>query len=259
MKKHLKKYLSFLLTLCMVASFIVIGAPSVCGASKSASAGTQPYWAESVTVSTNCNETITIDKATDTRASISITASVSAEALVTTFQNVYPAYYFHCWLKTPDGVQHNGSNNGVLYALNVTANGSASVTYDAAIPAGVGQSATYTFVGHSDDNISSAEVSLTVTIRTECSHTDRWSKQYDGASHWDRCTVCGADKENSLEPHSLGYTANNDGTHTVTCANCSYTATGVHSYTVFAENVPATCNARGYDVYKCATLSLIHI
>jgi hypothetical protein len=30
-------------------------------------------------------------------------------------------------------------------------------------------------------------------------------------------------------------------------------ATGVHSYTVFVENVPATCCAKGYDVYKCET------
>ena len=29
--------------------------------------------------------------------------------------------------------------------------------------------------------------------------------------------------------------------------------TGVHSYTVYVENVPATCSAKGYDVYKCAT------
>ncbi|MCR5042183.1 MAG: hypothetical protein K6C36_08835, partial [Clostridia bacterium] len=250
MKKHLKKTFTFLLTLCLIASVVVIGTPSAYAASRTASAGTQPYWAEGVTVSTNCDETIIIDKATDARESISITASVSAEALVTTFQNVYPAYYFHCWLITPDGVQHNGSNNGVLYALNVTANGSASATYNAAIPAGVGQSATYTFVGHSDDNISNAEASLTITIRTECSHTDKWSRQYDGANHWDRCTVCGADKEDSLEPHSPVYANNNDGTHTVTCENCEYTDTVACSE--FNETTHAATCAKGtYTSYEC--------
>ena len=65
--------------------------------------------------------------------------------------------------------------------------------------------------------------------KTECEHT--YTQKNDETQHWEICTICNEEKEESRANHTFAnYVDNEDGSHSATCEVCKYKMTEKHTY-----------------------------